>query len=42
MDSIHSIRGEAPSVDDCEITVTETADGRLLQKAKVRGVFSVS
>ena len=42
MDSLHTVKGEAPSARDCEVTVAETDSGRVSAREKVQGVFSVS
>jgi hypothetical protein len=42
MDSLHAVKGEAPSAGNCEITVTEADGSRVVEKEKVSGVFSVS
>ena len=42
MDSLHAVKGEAPSAGNCEIAATEAGGARLVEKRKVSGVFSVS
>jgi hypothetical protein len=40
-DSLHVVKGEAPEVGDCEVTVTEAGDTHRLTSQKVRGAFAV-
>ena len=40
MDSIHTIKGDAPELRTCDVTVTEAGSARLLRKEQVRGAFS--
>ena len=41
MDSVHTVRGQAPEWRNCEVAVTESGTGRVVQKAGVIGNFSV-
>jgi hypothetical protein len=42
IDTLHSVKGEAPAVRDCEITVTESHSSRVIEKERVSGAFSVT
>jgi hypothetical protein len=41
MDSLHFVKGETPPGQTCEVTVTEAATGRPMEKEQVQGKFSV-
>ena len=41
IDSLHAVRGEAPSAGNCEVTVAENDGARLVEREKVSGAFSV-